>query len=303
MDHEGWYDLETKEFKKFKNIQFLACMGPPGGGRNHITQRYLRHFTKIYVEPFAEDSLTSIFSTIIDWFFNKQSEPFAKSIQGLKDNLVQATIQIFNRICKELLPTPAKMHYIYNLRDVSKVFQGVTRSVPLAIRDEASMIKLWGHECLRVFQDRLINNQDRDYFQSLLRDIIQTYFRRDWDDIVTVSPLLFGNFIPIIQREDGKSLIPDLYCELSDHKLLKEKMKDFLEYYNQISSSKMNLVLFMAAVEHLVKIVRVLQLPSGNVLLLGVGGSGRKSLTLLATSIAEYTIFEVEISKNFTLTD
>ena len=59
----------------------------------------------------------------------------------------------------------------------------------------------------------------------------------------------------------------------------------------------------MAAIEHLVKIIRVLQLPSGNVLLLGVGGSGRKSLSLLATSIAEYTIFEVEISKNFTIAD
>ena len=303
MDHEGWYDLETKEFKKFINVQFLACMGPPGGGRNHITQRYLRHFNKVYVEPFGEDSLTNIFTTVLDWFFNKQSEPFAKSVQGLRDNLVQATIQIFNRICKELLPTPAKMHYIYNLRDVSKVFQGVTRAVPLGIKDDVSMIKLWGHECQRVFQDRLINVNDRDYFQNLLRDVIQMYFRRDWDDLVTVTPLLFGSFIPMISREEGKAKVPDIYCELNDHKLLKEKMSEFLEYYNQISPSKMNLVLFMAAIEHIVKIVRVLQIPSGNALLLGVGGSGRKSLSLLATSIAEYTIFEVEISKNFTMTD
>ena len=303
MDHEGWYDLETKEFKKFKNIQFLACMGPPGGGRNHITQRYLRHYTKIYVEPFPEDSLSSIFSNIVDWFFSRQTEPFAKSVQALKDNLVQGTINIFNRICKELLPTPAKMHYIYNLRDVAKVFQGVTRAVPLGVRDDVGMIKLWGHECLRVFQDRLINTQDRDFFQGLLRDTIQTYFRRDWDDLVTVTPLLFGSFIPIITREDGKTRIPDLYCEIDDHALLKDKMNDFLEYYNQISPNKMNLVLFMAAVEHLVKIIRVLQLPSGNALLLGVGGSGRKSLSLLATSICEYTVFEVEISKNFSMAD
>lgn len=66
MDHEGWYDLETKEFKKFKLIQFAACMGPPGGGRNHVSQRYLRHFNKFYIEPFGEDSLNSIFSTITE---------------------------------------------------------------------------------------------------------------------------------------------------------------------------------------------------------------------------------------------
>ena len=56
-----------------------------------------------------------------------------------------------------MLPTPAKMHYIYNLRDVSKIFQGVTRGVSLSIKDDSTMIKLWGHECMRVFQDRLIN--------------------------------------------------------------------------------------------------------------------------------------------------
>ena len=123
------------------------------------------------------------------------------------------------------------MHYIYNLRDVSKVFQGVTRSVPLAIKDDVAMIKLWGHECLRVFQDRLINTQDRDFFQSLLRDTIHTFFRKDWDDIVTVSPLLFGSFIPMISREEGKNKVPDLYCELNDRNLLKDKMLEFLELY------------------------------------------------------------------------
>ena len=55
----------------------------------------------------------------------------------------------------------------------------------------------------------------------------------------------------------------------------------------------------MAAVEHVVKIVRIIQQPLGNALLLGVGGSGRKSLTMLAISIAEFSLFEVEISQNF----
>ena len=92
MNHEGLYDLETTEFKKVKNIQFLACMGPPGGGRNHITQRYLRHYTKVFMEHFPEDSLTSIFRNIVDWFFSRQTEPFAKSVQALKDNLVQGLL-------------------------------------------------------------------------------------------------------------------------------------------------------------------------------------------------------------------
>jgi len=61
----------------------------------------------------------------------------------------------------------------------------------------------------------------------------------------------------------------------------------------------MNLVLFNAAIEHVVKIHRVITTVFGHALLVGVGGSGRKSLTNLATFIALYENFSIEISKNY----
>jgi dynein heavy chain len=48
-------------------------------------------------------------------------------------------------------PTPAKSHYTYNLRDVSKVFQGISKATARAIQKEEHLIKLWAHECMRVF--------------------------------------------------------------------------------------------------------------------------------------------------------
>ena len=53
----------------------------------------------------------------------------------MKDGLVNSTIHVFTRISNELLPTPAKIHYIYNLRDMSKVFQGISQSHALAVPD------------------------------------------------------------------------------------------------------------------------------------------------------------------------
>jgi dynein heavy chain len=61
----------------------------------------------------------------------------------------------------------------------------------------------------------------------------------------------------------------------------------------------MNLVMFMAAVEHVVKIVRIIQQPFGNALLVGVGGSGRKSLTMLAASISEFYQFQIELVRGY----
>ena len=65
----------------------------------------------------------------------------------------------------------------------------------------------------------------------------------------------------------------------------------------------MDLVLFDDAIGHIMKIHRVITTQSGNAMLVGVGGSGRKSLTELATSIASYEIISLEMKKGYNLKD
>jgi dynein heavy chain len=47
MDHGGWYNRRDQHFMKIENIILLTALGPPGGGRNHITPRIIRHFNMI----------------------------------------------------------------------------------------------------------------------------------------------------------------------------------------------------------------------------------------------------------------
>ena len=89
-----------------------------------------------------------------------------------------------------------------------------------------------------------------------------------------------------------KKLYQDVYCELSDRKKLGVACNASLDDYNAINhGKKMNLVLFADAIEHSVKIHRIITSEFGHALLIGVGGSGRKSLTMLSVGIAIYESF------------
>jgi len=167
MDYKGWYDIDTpeREFRRLENVRFAGAMGPPGDGRNSISDRYIRHFNVLYIEPYKNESLENIFLTVMDWMFAGAAAPaYCPEVKALKETLVTNTIQIYKDSMAKFRPTPAKSHYTYNLRDVSKIFQGMAKSSPKAIVKEDDMIKLWAHECLRVFQDRLISQEDRDQF-------------------------------------------------------------------------------------------------------------------------------------------
>ncbi|EAS04067.1 axonemal dynein heavy chain (macronuclear) [Tetrahymena thermophila SB210] len=301
MDEGGWYDLETKEWKQLQDIIFIAAMLPPVGGRNSVTMRYLRHYNLLYVQPFDEDSLLRIFNNIIEWYFNTQKGNLSKSITSMGEVVVKSTIEVYNaiRTSKELLPTPAKSHYIYNLRDISKVFQGISKASYKSFQADQDFIKLWAHECMRVFQDRLINNQDQAVFEGILKQIISKNFKRDWDQLIEVQPLLWASFVPTLYPEGdtSKRQLTDVYCELTNREDVKKICYAMLEEYNNLySGNRMNLVLFMTAIQHIIKIVRVITTPFGHCLLIGVGGSGRKSLATLASFIA-YTNEPIQVDQ------
>lgn len=63
--------------------------------------------------------------------------------------------------------------------------------------------------------------------------------------------------------------------------------------------AKVNLVLFMETIEHVTRIARVISQPRGNMLLIGLGGSGRQSIVKLAAYICEQTTFQIELTKKY----
>jgi dynein heavy chain len=65
----------------------------------------------------------------------------------------------------------------------------------------------------------------------------------------------------------------------------------------------MNLVFFVDAIKHICRVSRVLKQARGNCLLVGISGSGRQSLSRLATVILDFTLKTIVITKNFKMED
>ena len=304
IDNGGWYDLKEKSWKSIVEVSLVAAMGPPGGGRNFVTPRLLRHFNLLCFAEFDDDTLRRIFNVIVNWHFNKG---FTGEIKNLAGAVVEATLETFRAAMAHLLPTPKKSHYTFNLRDFSRVIQGVLLSKPSTEFNKQSLTRLWAHEALRVFCDRLIDEQDREWFQGHIENMCTNKFscnfyeffkHLDKEETKTISVqnmrnLFWGDYVA-----DDSS-----YSEVTDMALLQEKMEGYLEDYNQQSRKPMDLVMFGFAIEHVSRITRILRMPGGNALLAGVGGSGRQSVCRLAAHMCEYTLFQIEISKNYTNTE
>ncbi|XP_048343305.1 LOW QUALITY PROTEIN: dynein axonemal heavy chain 1 [Sphaerodactylus townsendi] len=304
MDHNGWYDRkQIGTFKKLVDINFVCAMGPPGGGRNAVTPRLTRHFNYLSFTEMEDSSKKKIFSTILgNWMAGKLGEicyrepvPGCPAVEHLNEALVDATIVVYSTITSQLLPTPAKSHYTFNLRDLSKVFQGMLMAEPGKITDKLPLLRLWYHETCRVFRDRLVNEEDRTWFDDLMK-IMMSEWEIDFDEVVPFQPLLYGDFM--MPGADVK-----LYELIEDEDKLMSVIEEYMEEYNQINTTKMKLVLFMDALEHVCRITRILRQALGNALLLGVGGSGRQSLTKLASHIADYECFQIELSKNYGMSE
>lgn len=287
----GFYDRKKLFFKKIQDVVFAAACGAPGGGRNEMTSRVVRHFHMIWVPQLAETSMKRIFTNLLSGFLNITAQHFGVDIKELASNFVSATVEIYNDIRATMLPTPQKSHYTFNLRDLSKVIQGITQIESKNLNDVQALCRLWTHEASRVFRDRLVDEADRNSFDTMLSEKLNSSFSYDF---MPTDDLLYGDYMLSEDKE---------YQEITDPPQLIEKLNEYLYEYNLASSNQMALVFFRDAIAHLSRVSRIIRQPRGNALLVGVGGSGRQSLTRLAASMAGYKCKSIEITRGYSIQD
>jgi dynein heavy chain len=289
LDFKGFYDREKLFWKDLQDVLLFAGAAPPGGGRSVVTGRFTRHFNVLCMPPASDSALTVIFTSILSGFLVK----FETEIQKMAAGVVASTIEIYAKISQELLPTPAKFHYTFNLRDISKVFQGMLMIRPRKCSTSETFVKLWVHETQRIFYDRLINEEDQLWFQKAITELCSRHLRSPFSqEELFAKPIVFADFL----KPDAD---PRFYEEIKDLPKLTTVLNDLLDNYNFTFPTQMNLVFFEDALVHTTRISRILRQPRGNAMLIGVGGSGKQSLTRMASFVANMACISIEINRGY----
>lgn len=200
LDHKGWYDRKSKEkpFNKIEDTFILAAMGPPGGGRSVITPRIQRHFNVMTYTDLEFESIEIIFNKIIGAFLHN----FVKEIKDKIPDIVQMTLRVYDHVLNgPLKPTPNKSHYTFNLRDISRIAQGLCIADNKKANLPVHIVRMWVHECTRVFGDRLIDNKDRGWLQKLLSDEACGTFKLEIAEVFNAERIIFGDYIDGIDTD------------------------------------------------------------------------------------------------------
>ena len=294
IDHKFWFDRSNVEDQfTYESLLFISCMNQKAGSLN-IDPRLQRHFAVMSCAISEKEVLEDVTKKMIDSHIVK----FDSSVQTVCSKMAKQSVELFTSIYSDprFKPTAVKFHYTYNLRDLMKIIQSIcTIRAQYYKNAPAKLVKFWIHENLRIFQDRMYDAKDIEELRGRIVSAARP-FEADMNE-ATAAPILFTSFVASLGGQD-KSYLP-----VSNIEQLKVTIAEVMERYNTSGNEGMNLVLFDQALEHICRIARIIDQPCGHALLIGVGGSGKQSLSRVAGFILEYMPFTISLSSGYDMPD
>nr|VZI28891.1 unnamed protein product [Spirometra erinaceieuropaei] len=291
IDHSHWYDRTKLILKDIVNTQYLACMNPTAGSFT-VDPRLQRHFCVFSLSFPATEALRTIYSSILSQHL--AASAFPPAVQKMANSITDLALEFHARMSTTFLPTAVKFHYIFNLRDLTNIFQGLLFSQPACLKTPTDIVRLWIHEAQRVYSDKMTEKADNETFQKLLQEVVKKNFYDMEEAALFRQPLLYCHF--------SQGIGEPLYMPVPDTASITKILTDALDNYNELNAA-MNLVLFEDAIAHVLRINRILESPRGNALLVGIGGSGKQSLSRLAAFISSLEVFQITLRKGYGIAD
>ena len=294
MEYEHCYELTKMSLKNIGKTQVVSCLNPTAGSFV-VNPRLQRLFAVFAIGLPGPTSLLTIYQTFLDGHLRG----FNDEVKKQANSIIKAAMGLHSDVAMTFRKTAQNFHYEFNIRHISNVFQGLLVSAAEQFDNAEKMQMLWLHESERVYGDRLVSPEDLLKFNNLAQKQCKKIFpslniAKFYAGEGNADPLVFCHFAGGTQDK--------VYDQVGTLPQMGEVLENALMEYNE-SNATMDLVLFADAMKHIARIVRIVLNEGGHALLVGVGGSGKQSLSRLAAFICDYDVMQIVISGTYGIND
>lgn len=257
VESGGFYRTSDMAWVKLERIQFVgACNPPTDPGRVPLSHRFLRHAPLVMVDYPGEISLKQIYGT-----YSRGLLKVLPNLRQYAEPLTDAMVE-FYLASQKRFTTDAQAHYVYSPRELTRWVRGIYEAIrPLESLSAEGLVRVWAHEALRLFQDRLVTEEERAWTDEHIDSCAMQYFPTINKDEALARPILFSNWT-------SRHYIP------VEREQLREYTKARLRVFHE-EELDVQLVLFNDVLDHVLRIDRVFRQVQGHLLLIGVSGSGK----------------------------
>ncbi|CAG8531180.1 10166_t:CDS:10, partial [Acaulospora colombiana] len=282
VEYNGYWRASDKSWVKLERIQFVgACNPPTDPGRVPLTHRFLRHSPLVMVDYPGEISLNQIYGT-----FSRAMLKVVPALRAYAEPLTAAMVDLYLMSQKRFTPD-IQAHYIYSPRELTRWMRGIFEAIkPMETLSLEGLVRIWAHEALRLFQDRLVTEEERKWTDDTIDAIAMKHFPNLNQSEALGRPILFSNWL-------NKTYIPVEREELREY--VKARLKVFYEEELDVP-----LVLFNDVLDHVLRIDRVFRQMQGHLLLIGVSGSGKTTLSRFVAWMNGLNVFQIKAHNKYT---
>jgi dynein heavy chain 1 len=264
IEHGGFWRTSDLAWVKLERIQFVgACNPPTDPGRVPLSHRFLRHAPVLMVDYPGTVALKQIYGT-----FARALLKVVPTLRTYAEPLTSAMVEVY-QLSQTRFTADQQAHYIYSPRELTRWARGLYEALkPLESLDLSGLVRLWAHEALRLFQDRLVHDSEKEWTDETINAVAEKHFPTV-DSVAALSrPILYSNWTT-------KDYLP------IDRETLREYVKARLRVFYE-EELDAPLVLYDDILDHILRVDRVFRQTQGHVLLIGISGSGK--VGRLATS-------------------
>ncbi|KAI9339082.1 dynein heavy chain [Obelidium mucronatum] len=285
VQHGGYWRPSDKTWVKLERIQFVgACNPPTDPGRVPLSHRFLSLAPVIMVDYPGEVSLLQIYNT-----FSRATLKMAPNLRGFADPLTRAMVEFF-LLSQKRFTSDIQAHYIYSPRELTRWIRGIfkaLKSLDAIVIDD--LLRIWAHEGLRLFADRLVTDEERLWTDTQIDIVAGKHFPNLDISKILERPILFSNWISKSYQSVQRDSLRDF---------VKARLKVFYEEELDVP-----LVLFNDVLEHALRIDRVFKQMQGHLLLIGVSGSGKTTLSRFVAWMNGLSVFQIKVHNKYTAED